>query len=121
MISVYREYCVFFVIIFFLIDHFPELIEHPRSTLADIYASVSFKCKARPYGDIQIYWKKDGSSRLPASSTATTTRSHDEITSMLEINNIIDYYKGNYYCVVKNEIGKVTSHGAKLSVKGIVI
>jgi len=103
-----------------LIDHSPELTEGPNSTLADIFSSVTFKCKAKSYGDIQIYWKKDGSLKLPASATITTTWSHDEILSVLEINNIINYYKGSYYCVVKNEIGEIISHQAKLNVKGII-
>ena len=59
------------------------------------------------------------SSKLPLSATNITTISHSGVTSILRINKIIHYYKGYYYCVVKNELGEVNSSMAQLNVYGM--
>ena len=97
----------------------PEVIEHPKSISADIYTSVTFQCKVKQYGNVQIQWKKLNSSKLPEASTTITNRSRDGITSILTIDKIIHHYKGYYYCVVKNEIGEVNSSLAQLHVDGM--
>jgi len=99
----------------------PELIKHPHNLSVDSYEIISFECKAKLYGDVQIHWEKVGSSTLPGAATVTVTRSQDDITSVLKITNIISYYKGDYFCVVKNEIGKVQSSKARLHVNGKAI
>ena len=96
----------------------PEVIEHPKHVSGDIYTSVTFQCKAKLYGNVQIQWKKLRSSKLPEASTTITRRSRDGVTSILKIDKIIHHYKGYYYCVVKNEIGEVNTSLAQLHVDG---
>jgi len=97
----------------------PEVIEHPKSISAGIYTSVTFQCRAKPYGNVQIQWKKLKSFKLPEASTTFTNRSQDGVTSVLKIDKIIHHYKGYYYCVVKNKIGEVNSSVAQLHVDGM--
>ena len=94
----------------------PEITEHPKSIRADISASISFQCTANPYGNIQIQWKKVGSSKLPKSATTFTNRTQDGVISTLKFKNVIHPYMGYYYCVVKNEIGEVNSSVVQLHI-----
>ncbi|XP_065908608.1 uncharacterized protein [Dysidea avara] len=96
--------------------YIPHLIEHPKNQTVDIYTSTNFECKAKLYGSTQINWKKEGSSRLPASATVATNISNDVITSILKIDEIISYYSGDYYCAATNEIGEANSSQAQLHV-----
>ena len=101
--------------------YFPEVTEHPNHISVDILASVTFQCKAKLSGNIQIYWKKLNSVKLPQTATVTTNRSQDGVTSVLKIDKIIHHYKGYYYCIVKNEIGEINSSMAELHVDGMYV
>jgi len=97
----------------------PHIIQHPTDQTAEVYTSASFECKAKRYGNVEIHWQRDGTLRLPASATVTTNRSYELVTSVLKINDTISFYKGGYYCTVKNEIGEVNSSLGHLNVKGM--
>ena len=101
------------------IAHLPHITEHPKNQTADIYTSASFQCKAKLYGSTQILWKKEGSSRLPATAMISTNISNDIITGIMKIDEIISYYGGDYYCAVSNEIGEVNSYLARLDVNSM--
>ena len=98
----------------------PQVIEHPKSVLADIYTSVTFECKAKVYGNFQIQWMKFASTKLPQLATTTIDKSRNGVTSvLLKIDKIIHHYKGYYFCIVKNELGEVNSSKAELRVDGM--
>ena len=99
----------------------PKVTEHPKSISADFYASITFQCRAKLNGNIQVQWKKLNSTKLPQTATIITNKSNCEIISILKIDKIIHHYKGYYYCVVKNEIGEVNSSMAQLYVDGMFI
>ena len=79
--------------------------------------SALFVCTARGYGLIKIVWKRVNYT-LPATADVTEEKSQNELSSTLTISEIVgSYYSGQYYCVVENEAGKVTSKIANLHVK----
>jgi len=45
----------------------------------------------------------------------------NEVTSILTIDKSIGYYKGNCYCVMENDFGKVNSTLAHCDITGIVV
>jgi len=108
----------YFVSINSFIAYSPQIIQHPTDQTAEVYTSASFECKAKRYGNVEIHWQRDGTLRLPASTSVTTNMSYELITSTLKIDKIISFYKGGYYCLVKNEIGVAKSSFAYLNVSG---
>ena len=86
----------------------------------DVYTPVDLRCKAKLFGNVQIYWKKSGSAQLPKAASVKSTILHaqGEIISVLRITKTLNYYSGDYYCIVKNEIGETRSLPAYLQVKG---
>jgi len=109
----------YLVCIHFFVAYSPHIIKHPDNQTVDIYTSTSLECRAKLYGSTQIHWKKEGSSRLPATATISTNISNDIISSILKIDEIISYYSGDYYCAVSNEIGEVNSSQAHLHVNSM--
>lgn len=100
-----------------IVEFPPKITEHPQNLLIDVYTSVVLKCKSLLFGNVQIYWQKSGSSRLPRAASITNTRSQDEIISTLNITKALTYYSGSYYCNAKNEIGEANSSHAQVQVK----
>ena len=86
----------------------------------DAYTPVALRCKANLFGNVQIFWEKSGSAQLPktASVNSITLHAHSEIISVLSITKALNYYSGDYYCIVKNEIGETRSLPAHIQVKG---
>ena len=78
--------------------------------------SASFVCTARGYGLIKIVWKRV-TYTLPVTADVTEEKSLNEISSILIISEIVGYYSGQYYCIIENEAGKVTSKIVNLCVK----
>ena len=78
--------------------------------------SASFVCTARGYGLIKIGWKRV-TYTLPITADVTEEKSLNELSSTLTISEIFGYYSGQYYCIVENEAGKVTSRIVNLCVK----
>ena len=98
----------------------PVILNHPVATNTSVYSSVQFSCTARGFRLIDIVWMKETSSMLPRTSVITTSTSPDknEITSTLQISEVIGYYSGQYYCVARNSAGNVSSNSANLYVEG---
>ena len=83
----------------------------------NVFDPVVFECMAEGFGFITITWGRDGY-KLPSTATTQTTRSNNKITSTLKITRATGYYSGQYYCIVKNEVGVAASDRANLQVKG---
>ena len=73
-------------------------------------------CTASGYGLIKIVWKRVNYS-LPVTADVTEEKSLNELSSILKISEIVGYYSGQYYCIVENEAGNVTSRTVNLFVK----
>ena len=82
--------------------------------------SVSFKCTAQGFGELKLVWKRV-KHNMPIRAKMTEVKSLNKITSILKITKIAGYYSGQYYCVAENEVGKVVSRIARLSIQGDVI
>ena len=95
----------------------PTIIKQPRSTVTEVYNVAIFKCIARSYGSISITWRRRNSD-LPVTANVTTTKSLNEMNSVLRIEKSIGYYKGYYYCTIKNIAGIVYSQYAYCNITG---
>ena len=73
-------------------------------------------CTACGYGLIKIVWKRVAYT-LPVTADMTEEKSFNELSSTLTISEIFGYYSGQYYCIVENKAGKVTSRITTLYVK----
>ena len=93
------------------------MIIQPNSTKVDVCSDITLKCSASGYGNLNITWKKINGS-LPETSTVTSSTLNRKVTSFLQITNIVWYYKGTYYCTVKNSAGEVNSTMAQLKISG---
>ena len=78
--------------------------------------SALFLCTAHSYGLIKIVWKRVNYT-LPATADVIEEKSLNELSSTLIISEIVGYYSGQYYCIVENEAGNVTSSIVHLHVK----
>ena len=78
-------------------------------------SSASFVCTASGYG-IKIMWKRV-TYTLPVTADVTEVKSLNELSSILTISEVVSYYSGQYYCIVENEVGNVTSRIVNLCVK----
>ena len=96
----------------------PVITRQPRSTTVTVRLSTgSFTCTARSYGVVSLTWKRLNS-KLPITANISTSKSLNEITSVLRLESI-GYYKGYYYCVAENSAGKVNSTFAHFGIIGI--
>ena len=97
------------------------MITQPKPTTVHVYDTATFQCTGRSYGKVTITWKRL-MSELPVTASVNVTKiSVNEVTSVLKIDKSIGYYKGNYYCVIENDVGKVNSTLAYCDVTGIVV
>jgi len=94
------------------------ITKHPLNIITDIYTTAQFECKAKALGNAEVIWKRVGSN-LPITAKITINIKSDEITSILNIIRISEYYEGRYYCIIKNNAGDVTSNQAHLHVNGM--
>ena len=97
----------------------PKIIQQPRSTVTEVYNTATFECMASSYGIVSIHWQRMNS-ELPVTANVTVTKSLNNIKSVLRIEKSIGYYKGYYYCIIKNKAGIVISRVAYCNVTGIV-
>ena len=95
----------------------PILIRQPRSTLVEVHKTAVFECTARSYGFVSITWRRMNL-ELPLTANVTTTKSLNDVTSILSIEKSVGYYKGYYYCVVENKAGRVNSKPAYFNITG---
>ena len=95
----------------------PLITRQPRSTVVEAGNVAVFECAAVSYGTTSITWKKMNA-RLPITTSVTTQRLLNEITSVLRIQKTIKYYEGNYYCVIENSVGQVQSSFAYCEITG---
>jgi len=93
----------------------PDVILHPSSITVDATGKAVFQCVVKGYGSIKVVWKKLDS-RLPATARVNNNKSLNTVTSTLEIDESVGYYKGNYYCTASNSAGVVNSTVAFLNV-----
>ena len=97
------------------------MISQPKPTTVHVYDTATFQCAGRSFGKVTITWKRL-MSELPVTASVKVTKiSMNEVTSILTIDKAIGYYKGNYYCVIENDVGKVNSTFAYCDVTGIVV
>jgi len=96
----------------------PVITKHPSNVITDIYATAQFECKAKALRNVEVIWKRVGSN-LPITAKITINVKSDEITSILNITRISEYYEGRYYCIIKNNAGDVVSNQAHLHVNGM--
>ena len=95
----------------------PKIMRQPDDVnVTTLCNAASFVCTARGYGLIKIVWKRVNYS-LPVTADVTEEKSLNEISSTLTISEIVGYYSGQYYCIVENEAGNVTSRIVNLCVK----
>ena len=96
----------------------PVITKQPSSVVVEVNKVATFECSAKSYGTASIIWKrlKFG---LPVTANVTVTKSLNNITSVLTIENTIGYYEGYYYCVIENSVGQVNSTFAYCNIKGI--
>jgi len=83
-----------------------------------VYGSVTFECTAEGFGVIEVTWQRVGCA-LPITSTITTIKSTNKVTSILHITKSSGYYSGQYYCTARNSAGTVKSQKAILHVEGM--
>ena len=96
----------------------PVIVKQPRSTVAEIYNVAIFECTGRSYGSVSITWRRRNSNLPLTANVSTVTKSLNEIKSILRIEKSIGYYKGYYYCVIKNIAGTVSSTFAYCNITG---
>jgi len=99
----------------------PIVVTQPKPTTVHVHDTATFQCTGRSYGKVKINWKRT-MSEFPATATINDTRiSINEVTSVLTIDKSIGYYKGDYYCIIENDAGKVNSTFAYCDITGIVL
>ena len=94
----------------------PVITRQPNSVIAQVFSIVSFVCTTRSYGAVWITWKKFNS-ELPVTANITTSKSLNELTSILRLESV-GYYKGHYYCLIENSAGLVNSTFAQYDISG---
>ena len=73
-------------------------------------------CTAYGFGLRNIVWERINYT-LPITFDVTEQRKLNILSSTLTISDVVGYYSGQYYCVVENEAGRITSQAANLHVK----
>ena len=107
---------LFSVTVFFAVS-LPKITRQPDDVnVTTSCNSASFVCTARGYGLTKIVWKRINYT-LPVTADVTEEKSLNEISSILTISEIVGYYSGQYYCIVENKAGNITSRIVKLCVK----
>ena len=101
----------------FYIVALPVVTRQPRSTVVPVISIGSFECTVRSYGAVSITWKRL-KSELPESVNITESKSLNELTSVIRLENV-GYYKGYYYCVFENSAGIVNSTLAHYDISGM--
>jgi len=95
----------------------PTIVKQPDDEHVTIHKSATFYCIAHGFRLKKILWKRI-KQNLPITAVVKEEKSLNTISSILKITEIVGYYSGQYYCVVENEAGKVTSQIANLHVQG---
>ena len=98
----------------------PIIVRQPRYTAVEIYNVAIFECIARSYGSVSITWRR-WNSKLPVTASVSTIKSVNEVKGILRIKKSIGYYKGYYYCVIKNVAGTINSTYAYCNVTGTYV
>ena len=98
----------------------PAIIRQPRPTTTEVLDVATFECTARSYGSVSITWQRLNST-LPVTANVTMVKSLNEVNSILRIGKSIGYYKGYYYCVIRNKAGVVNSKAAYCNITGTYI
>ena len=97
----------------------PVITRQPRSTTVQVFSAGSFTCTARSYGIVSLTWKRL-SSKLPVTASISTSKSSNEITSVLRLDSV-GYYKGYYYCVAENSAGEINSTFVHFAIVGTCV
>ena len=93
----------------------PKITQHPESKSVATGASTTFVVEASG-DDPQFQWKKDGSKDLHDGRKYRGTKTHT-----LHVKDVEKSDKGSYQCRVKNDVNKVLSAKADLTVCKLVI
>ena len=95
----------------------PRITRQPDDVnVTTLCNSASFVRTARGYGLTKIVWKRVNYT-LPVTADVTEETSLNKLSSTLTISEVVGYYSGQYYCIVENEAGNVTSRIVDLCVK----
>ena len=97
----------------------PVITRQPGSTTVQVSSTGSFTCTARSYGVVSLTWRRLNS-KLPVNADIAISKSVNEITSVLRLDSV-GYYKGYYYCVAENNVGKVNSTFAYFNVTSKIL
>ena len=100
----------------FIVYSPPQFISNPHSQLVNIADSVKFECEVWAQRNFEVFWQKDGSSRLPVTAKTIVNTSIHIVTSILTIDKMIYLYQGNYSCVARIETDEFISSEAQLHV-----
>lgn len=103
--------------IIILIVALPIIVKQPRSTVVQIYGVATFECIAKSYGSVSIFWRRQNS-ELPITADVKNIKSSRGVRSILRIEKSIGYYKGYYYCIIKNVAGMTSSKFAYFNMTG---
>ena len=97
--------------------YLPKITKQPNDVnVTTACNSASFMCTAYGFGLINIVWERINYT-LPITFDVTEQKNLNTLSSTLTISEIVGYYSGQYYCVVKNRAGIITSQIANLHVK----
>ena len=105
----YLSNCIFF----FTVDP-PKITQHPESKSAATGAYTSFTVETTGDG-LQFQWMKD------CKDLHDGSKYHGTKTHTLHIKDVEKSDKGNYQCLVKNDVGEELSEKADLAVSELVI
>ena len=95
----------------------PTISEQPMGTSIKVDESASLRCTGHGYGKLEIVWRRVKHS-MPVTAEVTEEISVNSVTSTLKFTRSAGHYSGQYYCVVKNEVGENISQIANLSIQG---
>ena len=103
---------IYYLFFSFTVDA-PKITQHPDSKLVASGTSTTLTVEASG-DDLQFKWKKDGKDLHDGSKYRGTK------TNTLHIKDVKKSDKGNYQCLVKNDVEEKLSENANLVVSKLV-
>jgi len=96
----------------------PEVTIQPESFVeVEACGETVLKCTASSFENVTIAWKRLYK-EIPETAEFSTSKTLNQRDSIMKITKVAWYYKGDYYCVAKNNIGEVNSSLVHINVTG---